>query len=332
MRTIRIYKIGKDTWLSPSELWQAVNSGEDVTIMAHSAGVNIPKALAQAAKHIKFAWKTSILAAVSGGLWSLCVAALVTWPIIGALMLSEIKIAIQLIGVLGAVVCSGLILYGIRGYRKIHNTLFDFPIIPGQELPAPVDALRQPKYRLPKLTLPIAVTIAAIVLNSIVVATPLAPAVVWADPSYVTKSVVVVPPFTKWEQRSHYPPGESITYFASIDGGEKYWVVYMEYYVYRADILEELGDWDAWLDMALRWVVDQDTQQLRLQLEPGLTIDEQTTRLVEIVSNPERLQQLEYLMMEIFAGRYPALALRGITLEVKLMTVSQLQSALRRQS
>lgn len=328
MRTIRVYKVGHRTWLSPSALWQAITSKEDVTIMAHSAGVNIPKALLQAAKHLGYVWKTSALSALSGGLWSLFVAALVTWPKVGTLMISEIQTAIQFVGLLGAVVCGGVIVYSIHGWRKVRNTLFDYPIAIGQKLPAPTEALRQPKYRLPKLSLAIFAIVAVMVLNSVVIATPLMPAVVQSDEPYITNAVVIVLPFTKWEQRSQYPPGQNTTYFAAVDKGEKYWVIQMDYYVYRADILEELDDWDEWLGSVLRWVVDQDTQSVRLSLGTDLTPEQKTIQLVEIVSNPDRLKQLEGILVDAFAERYPTLALRGVHLEVKLLTMAQLRSAL----
>jgi len=330
MRTIHVYKVWHDTWLSPGELWQAITSKEDVVVMAHSIGVNIPKALIVAAKHLRFVWKTAALAAFGGGLWSLLIAALATWPIIGALMISEIQVTFQFAGVLGAVVCGGMVVYSIHGWYQLRHMLFDFPIAIGQKLPAPVAALRQPKYRLPKLRLPVVLVVMVIVLNSIVVASPLTPAVVWpgAGEPYVTNAITMVVPFTQWEQREQYPPGSSVARFVTVSDGEKFWVVEMEYYVYRADILEELDDWDTWLDNALYYLIDQDVRQLRLGLDADFTDEQQTEALVEIVSDPERLNQLGSVLVQFFTTRYPTLALRGVHLEVKLMTMAQLRSAL----
>lgn len=330
MRTIRVYKIGHETWVSPSALWGAINSKEDVTVMAHAAGVNIPKALLKAAQHIRYIWKTSALAALSGGLWSLCVAAAATWPAIGALMISEIQAIFQLVGILGAMICGGMVLYSLCMLRKMRNTLFDFPITIGQKLPPPAEALRQPKYRLPKLSLAVFFVIAVIVLNSIVIATPLKPAVVWpaSDASYITTATTMVAPFTRWEQRSHYPPGQSTTYFAAIEDGAKYWVIQMDYYVYRSDLLEELDDWDAWLDNYTQNVVGSYVANVRLTLGPELTDEQQTAQLVEIVSSSDSLRQLREYLIQSFTERYSTLALRGIHLEVTLITLAQLRSAL----
>ena len=330
MRTIRAYKIGHQTWVSPSVLWQAIQSKEDVTVMAHAAGVNIPKALLTAARHVRHVWKSSALAALSGILWSLFVAAVVTWPPVGTRMLSEIQDLTQFAGLAGAVIGGWIVLQSIYRWRKMRYTLFDFPITVGQMLPPPVDALRQPKYRLPKLSLAVFFIIAAIVLNSVVIATPLQPAVVWpgsAEP-YITRDLTIVSPFTQWEHRPQYPPGYSIASFVALDDGAKFWVVQMDYYVYRADILEELDDWDTWLDEYVQRVVSSYVSNIRLALEPELTDEQQTARLVELVSSPDSLRQLKEHLVQIFAERYPTLALRGVHLDVTLMTLAQARRAL----
>lgn len=330
MRTIHIYKVGQEAWISPAQLLQAVKSNEVVTMLAHAAQIDIPHALGVAAEYIRHIMLATIRAALAGTLWCLAIAGIAKWPIVATRMLPEVQGAIYLGGLAGVLICGSIIAYNIYQLHWFHNRSFKFPIRAGHELPPPSIALRPSPRQMPGIKWSVATLIAMIALNSIVVATPMAPAIVWdKQGTYLAEQTTYVMPFTEWEQRPRYPTGSSVVYFAVTEEESYVWVIFVDYYVYRPDITAEYDEWDSWLDSILYAIVNNVRNNTAIQMDPNLDPDARLAETIRLFEDTVFLKELEQVLIQYFNERYDGLYLRGVTASVRRMTIPQYQDALR---
>lgn len=175
-----------------------------------------------------------------------------------------------------------------------------------------------------KIVLPIIILVGVILLNSIVIASPLKPAIVGG--SIVARSQFVTP-FTRWESRPRYLTGEKLVLFAAPDE-DNLWAIRLTYSARRVDLFQSIGDWETWLTSRLTTITNNVYTQV-IQFAPaGASVAERTQLYVDAVSDPAFLAELTKVLRSQFNEHYSdILVMQGITMIVEKITLAQYQSS-----
>ena len=307
MRTLCFYQPG---WISPSDLWQVLRSGENLSFLVpeYASIDSILAAFDAAAKELKQKWHFDIKNSLISSLWCLCVILVLLWPPLAAKMpeiVQKVLLGIFGVGILAETVSVIAIRQKKRilasGKAKIRNSAKKARKV--AKLSPPPEFYRSDAL-LPRKTAKIAVfcLLALLLLNSVVLAFPSRPAVVFplqGDP-YATKLPAFVFPGTQWQWRPEYHAGNIIAFLAISPDEKTIWVVNITYRVWHLDMLREPGPWRKWAAGRLEWIVGQVSDHIWQSLPPEMKKDERSTILVDAFNDPE----LKDMLSQAFADHF----------------------------
>lgn len=291
MRTLCYYEKG---WMSPGDLWQALRSGEELTVLAPelTSLSSVLRASDAAADELEQKWRLDAKNGLVSAFWCLCATLVLFWPPLAAKMPEIVQKV--LLGLFGAGILAEIVsIIAIRRKKRLMRT--KDPKIRAATRKAiklfPPPEFYRPGTHFPKKSIKVAVfcLLALLLLNSVVLAFPSRPAVVFpiSGDSYITKLPRVVIPGTKWEWRPEYHAG-AVTALLVVPPGEKtVWVVNIAYRAWHSDMLQESGPWQKWGAGRLEWLVGQLSERVWQDMPPEMERDERVTVLVEAFSNAE---------------------------------------------
>jgi len=181
-----------------------------------------------------------------------------------------------------------------------------------------------------KLILPLISLILVILLNSILIASPLKPAVLFTT-SVVSKHIIVerntfVFPFTRWESRPRFLTGERNVPFADA-GDDNVWIVQLTYSARHVDLLTPAGDWQTWLDNRLTTFLNNIYNGVVPLAPAGSDKDARVALYVEEISRPATLAMLKDALKSQFNEHYQGLLIvQGLKLEIRRITLAEFYS------
>ena len=304
MRTLCFYQPG---WISPSDLWQVLHSGENLSLLVpeYASIDSILAAFDAAAKELKQKWHFDTKNSLISVLWCLCAILVLLWPPLAAKMpeiVQKVLLGIFGVGILAETVSVIAIRQKKRilasGKAKIRDSARKVA-----KLSPPPEFYRSDALLSPK-TAKIAVSclLALLLLNSVVLALPGRPAIVFPlrGDSYITKLPVSILPGTQWQWRPEYHTGSVVAILAISPNEKTVWVVNITYRVWHSDMLREPGPWRKWAAGRLEWIVGQVSDHIWQSLPPEVKKDERSTILVDAFNDPE----LKDMLSRAFADHF----------------------------
>lgn len=172
-----------------------------------------------------------------------------------------------------------------------------------------------------KLRLPLILIFAVVILNSIVIASPIKPAIVGGT---IIEQSQLVRPFTRWESRSRYLIGEKLVLFAAPDE-DNIWVLRLTYSVRHIDLLEPAKNWETWLTSRLTSIMNN----VYTNVMSTLPLDADPTEYyVAMVSDLALLAELGRVMKTQFNDHHKdVMVMQGITIVVEKITLAEYQAS-----
>jgi hypothetical protein len=325
MNLIRIYRIGTSAWTSPSGLLRAIRAKKKILPVVHGE-IDIPwqNAVLLAWMRLYDQYKISRRRSVGNLLFSAAFALVFVWPIVATKIIPEILISIYLLSILSMLVAMSQLMGSWRVPNVDVGKDFLTPVKRTALLP-PIQAHRSilSDFRNYRPILPCILLVVAIFLNSVVIASPLHPAVVHSDTPRVIQSAELVVPGTRWTPRQRYYAEKAMAYFA-MPSEEEIWVVRLNYSAKRIDFIEDAEDWQDWMDRRLQSIVRNVTEYVAGGMPAGATADEIIEALVEVFEDEEFLTQMETALREQFNSEYgDVIVLQGVQAECGHINIAE---------
>ena len=307
MRILRYFQVGERGWIFPSELWQALHSGEELSILAPELTHidNVLSAFDDAAGKLKQKWLFDARNSAISAIWCSCVILGLLWPPLAAKMPEVVQKV--LLGLLGAGILAEIASVAqiwrkkrllVSGKAKVRDSARKAVRL------MPPAAFYRSGTHFPKKSIRIALSclLALLALNSTVWAFPSCPAAVFpphGEP-YVTKVPRFVIPGTEWEWRQEYYVGSAMALLAVAEDEETAWVIDITYRVWQPDMLQSPGPWRKWIVGRLEWLARQVSDSIWQGLAPEMEQGARTTALVEAIGDPDLQDMIAEVLTEHF--------------------------------
>ena len=334
MRLIKFYQIGKKLWTSPGALWRALKSKEELMGVVYGENTEYLDALEHALDYLQDRFKILTRIGLKNILWAISIGLLTFWPLLWNWMLPEIRGAIWISMLLVILVSCWIVVNGIFNVRKLgrgnyfklfsrikHKPILATPPIAYRE----TDLKKGLGFRFSLFVLAI-----AILLNSVIIATPLRPAVVTpirGGNSYVVPTIKFVCPGTRWEVRPKFYSGDILAVFVAPDE-DNIWVIRASYSVRHVDLLKRADNWEAWLKSRLSSMLGNLVSNISVQLSPELDLEERIEAYVETVSDPELLKFIGDALIGQFNEHHEGILLvQGLKMEVAKVSMKEYRKA-----
>ena len=323
MRTVRFYRVNDKAWLSPTRYLSAVISGDQVTAVDHGETTGAMRAVAilRASATVVSLLRASLWGTFSGLLYSVALLFLLFYPP----LMTAIHPGIQGVCTI-LTLCAGLM--SIHNIIKIIINRISFlwkekklklNVRSGPHLDPPLIAHKQMTPKKPSMVLPMMVLVVAIVLNSIVLATPLRPAIM-GDAIYEKPRLVL--PGTEWKAVQRYPDAVAFHYFYY--DGSSLWGVYISYSVEQLDLLSPTPKFRSWMQSYVYSIVSHASNQVAVTFAPDMSDDERRQAYIDFWSDPNNIDQLTTILTSSFNSVYDkVLQMRGIHISVRCISVSE---------
>lgn len=324
---IDAYKVNNWWWLCPKAVARARNSEEEVVIVAHTEEVTsfdrsdifcvIANLAARWAQQRLVSFRSNLLMAI---LYA-ALALVAIWPPVRGLargIPSYVALGIVAVGA-GSRLVSCL----LAAKSKLKAGKFAPSLLQGSKQMLP--PLQAHNKRIPSRGFPfrrtgiiLLMVIVAILLNSVVIASPSRPAVIGTRIVFGPELVI---PGTSWTSQQVWTSNTIHVAFA--DGGEDtIWAVKVEYTLKQTDLLQTPEDWDNWMITSMGAVIGRMTKYVWEQnLDPAYTTEQKIADLVASVE--ETTQDLEEYIADQFGEVADGVVLWTIDVELVKLGLSE---------
>jgi len=177
-----------------------------------------------------------------------------------------------------------------------------------------------------KLYLPMLSLILVTLLNSIIIASPLIPAIIQSKQIIVVGNTFIRP-FTRWESRPRYLTGDETVAFADATD-DNVWVIQLTYSARHVDLFTPVGDWQSWIVNRLTGILNNIYNGVVQVTPAGSDKSARIALYVDEVSNPTVLAMLKNALKSQFNEHYRGLLIvQGLKLEIRMITLAKYYSS-----
>jgi hypothetical protein len=326
MRTIRFYKIGDKAWLSPTRYLSAILSGEELTAVDHGPTDGLRRAIA-----ILHTWDTilnllraSLWLAWGGLLYSAAFLLILFYPP----LIDQLSSGVHGVMVIFIVLSGFVSLYSILknsitriilAWKRRNLPRLALPVRNGPPLDPPWIAHKAIDVKKPSVSIPMMVLVVALLLNSIILATPLRPAIVG---NALYEGLTLVLPGTYWRAVQRYPTDEAFHYFY-YDGYDLIGV-YIFYSAEQLDLFQPTSSFRNWMQSYLSAIVNSASNQIAVGFSPDMSDDERKQAYIDWWSDPDIIAELTLVLTSGFNSRYDKIMrMRGLEVSVRTISINQ---------